>query len=182
MPLFPPPVTGVLPSTLFTSTTTQTVAATTAETTIIGSGSGSLTLPANYLTVGKTIRFSIRGLYSAPAISVGTITIRIKLGSTTLASGTASSLVALASNLGFDGECVITCRSIGASGSVIIMGGVTYGVGANLSPFVTPVNNGTSTSTVDTTSALTFTCTVQWSNNTVGNSVSSLNCLLEGLN
>jgi len=182
MPLFPSGIPSFTATTLFTSTATVTVAATTVETSIIGSGSGSLTLPAAYLTAGKSLKFAIRGLYSAPAVSIGNIVIRIKLGGTTVATGTASSLAALASNLGFDGECLITCRGTGASGTIISMGGVTYGVGANLAPFAVAVNNGTSTTTIDTTGTLTFDCTVQWSNNTVGNSLSSLNCLLEGLN
>jgi hypothetical protein len=182
MPLFASNVPNLTASTLFSSTATVTVAATTVETSIIGSGSGSLTLPANYLTAGKTIRFSLRGLYSTPTLSVGNILVKIKLGGSTLASGTANALVATSTNLGFSGEGIITCRTTGASGSVIMMGGLEYGVGNNLAPLFLAINNGTSTTTVDTTSALAFDCTVTWSNNTVGNSVSSLNATLEGLN
>jgi hypothetical protein len=86
MPLFASNVPNLTASTLFSSTATVTVAATTVETSIIGSGSGSLTLPANYLTAGKTIRFSLRGLYSTPTLSVGNILVKIKLGGSTLAS------------------------------------------------------------------------------------------------
>lgn len=182
MPLFPSGLPVSTVSTLFSSTATQTVAATVAETTIVGSGSGSLTLPANYLTVGRMIRFSIRGLYSTPTLSLGNIAIKIKLGGTTLATGTANALAATATNIGFVGEVLITCRTTGASGTVIIMGGLVYGVGGNLAPLALDINNGTSTTTLDTTGTLTFDCTVTWSNNTAGNSVSSLNCLLESLN
>lgn len=169
--------------TLFTSTATQTVAATVTETTIIGSGSGSLTLPANYLTVGKALRLNIRGLYSTPALNIGNIAVKIKLGGTLLnTTASASALAVSVTNAGFDGQAFITCRSTGASGSVALMGGLTYGVGNNLAPLVLAINNGTSATTVDTTSALALDCTVTWSNNTAGNSVSSLNCLLEGLN
>lgn len=182
MPLFSPPPTGLAPTTLFSSTATQTVAATVAETTIIGAGTGSLTLPANYLTAGKTVRFSVRGLYSTPTLSVGNILIKIKLGGVTLASGTASSLVATSTNLGFAGEALITCQTTGSSGTVIIMGELDYSAGNNLAALVLAINNGTSTSTINTTTTNAFDCTVTWSNNTAGNSVSSLNCLLEGLN
>lgn len=182
MPLFPSGLPTATISTLFSSTAIQTVAATTTETTIIGSGSGSLTVPANYLTVGKTIRFSVRGLYSTPTLNVGSILIKIKLGGTTLASGTANSLIATSTNLGFAGETLVTCQTIGSTGTVIIMGEVDYSAGNNLAPFVLAINNGTSTSTMDTTSSQTFNVTVTWSNATTGNSVSSLNCLLEGLN
>lgn len=182
MPVYQSSNANVNIATLFSSTATQTVAATTVETTIIGAGSGTLTLPANYLSVGKTIRFSVRGLYSTPAVSVGNILVKIKLGSVTLASATANALVAVASNLGFSGEGFITCRTVGASGTVIMMGGLEYGVGNNLAPLFLAINNGSSTSTVDTTGTLVFDCSITWSNNTAGNSVSSLNCLLEGLN
>lgn len=182
MPLFPAGLPNATVATLFTSTALQTVAATTAETTIIGTGSGSLTLPANYLTAGKLLRFSVRGLYSTPALAVGNILIKIKLGSTVLASGTASALLVSATNAGFAGECLITCQTTGASGTVILMGEVDYAVGNNVAPFVLAINNGTSTSTIDTTSSQAFGVTVTWSNNTAGNSISSLNCLLEGLN
>lgn len=182
MPLFNQSTPSTNSATLFTSTSTQTVAATVTETTIIGSGIGSLTLPANYLTVGKSVRLAIRGLYSTPTISAGKITVNIKLGSVLLATGSASSVVSTASNYGFDGECVFTCRTDGASGTVIIMGGVTYGVGVGLSPLAFALNNGTSTSTIDTTASQTLNATVTWSNNTAGNTVSSLNCLLEALN
>lgn len=168
--------------TLFTSTAIQTVAATVTETTIIGSGSGSLTIPANYLTAGKILRFSVRGLYSTPTLNVGSILIKIKLGGTTLASGTANALISTSTNLGFAGEALITCQTIGSGGTVIIMGELDYATGNNLAPLVLAINNGTSTSTINTITTNTFDCTVTWSNNTTGNSVSSLNCLLEGLN
>lgn len=168
---------------LFTSTATQTVAATTTETTILGTGSGSLTIPANYLIVGKLLRMSIRGLYSTPALNIGSIAIKIKLGSTVLnTTATASALAVSVTNGGFDGVAFITCRSVGASGSVVLMGGLEYGVGNNLAPLVLAVNNGTSATTIDTTASQVLDCTVTWSNNTAGNSVSSLNCVLEALN
>lgn len=174
--------TQLAPGCLFTSTTTQTVAATTSETTIIGSGSGSLTIPANYLIAGKVLRFELRGLYSTPLLNVGSVTIRVKLGTTTLETGSASALLASVTNAGFEGSGLITCRTVGVSGTVIIMGGVTYGVGNNMAPLVTAVNNGTSAVTIDTTTSQVFNITIQWSNNTAGNSVSSLNCSLEALN
>jgi hypothetical protein len=62
------------------------------------------------------------------------------------------------------------------------MGGIMIGVGNNLAPLLVAINNGASTSTVDTTGTLAFDVTVTWSNNTAGNTVSSLNCSLESLN
>jgi hypothetical protein len=184
MPAFPPSVPAVASgaATLWTSTTTPTVAATVTETTILGPGSGSLTLPANYLTVGKMLRLTVRGLYSTPALAVGNILVNLKVGSVTIASATATALLVSATNAGWEGTALITCRSAGSSGTLIVMGAMTYGVGPNLAALTLPINNGASTSAVDTTSAQTVNCTVTWSNNTAGNSISALVASLEGLN
>lgn len=95
-------------------------------------------------------------------------------------TATASALAVGATNSGFDGVAFITCRTTGVNGSVALMGGLEYGVGNNLAPLFLAINNGTSATTIDTTVAQLLDCTVTWSNNTAGNSVSSLNCLLEG--
>lgn len=172
-------------SILFSSTSIQTIAATTTETTIIGSSTSvgnSLTLPANFFYAGKGLRFQVRGVYSTPALNVGNILVKIKLGSTVLASGTASALLISATNVGFVGDCLITCQTVGASGSIVMMAGVTYGVANNTAPFALALNNGITPITIDTTSTQVFNVTITWSNNTAGNSISSLNCILEGLN
>lgn len=61
---------------------------------------------------------------------------------------------------------------------------IAAATGNNLAALVLAINNGTSTSTstINTTTTNVFDVTVTWSNNTNGNSVSSLNCVLEGLN
>jgi hypothetical protein len=167
---------------LFSSSAVQTIAATVAETSVFGAGSGSLTLPAGYLTVGKMLRFSVRGVYSTPALAVGNVLIKVKLGGTVLASGTASALLVSATNSGFVGQALITCQSASSSGSVVIMGELSYAVGNNIAALTMAINNGVTPSTINTTGTLAFDATVTWSNNTAGNSLSSLNCLLEGLN
>lgn len=183
MPLFSSglPLTNII--TLFSSTVTQTVAATTTETTVIGTGYGSLALPANFLTVGKTLRFAIRGLYSTPVLNIGNLAIKLKLGSTTLnTSSIATGMLLGLTNAGFEGEAFITCRSTGVSGTVILMGGLQYSTGSNASPVTVGINNGSSTTTIDTSIVLAFDCTVAWSNNVAGNTISALNCTLEALN
>lgn len=183
MPLFSPVLN--IASTLYSSTSTQTVAATVTETTIIGTSTNltdSLVIPANYLYVGKVLRFQVRGLYSTPALSVGNLLVKIKLGSSLLCSGTASALLVSATNVGFVGDALITCQSTGISGSIVIMAGVDYGVTNNTAALNLALNNGVTPITLNTTISQTFDTTVTWSNNTAGNSISSLNCVLEGLN
>jgi hypothetical protein len=169
--------------TLYTNTATATIAATTTPTSAIGSGVGSLTVSAATAVVGKQWRLKLRGVYSTPALSVGNVTIDIKLGSVTIATGTANSLVAAATNLGFEGECIVTCRSTGATGTVMTTGAVKYDAAtSNAAQLNLSMNNGTSTNTIDFTAANAFDVVVTWSNSTVGNSISGLNFSLEVLN
>lgn len=185
MPLFNPPSFSGLAQTLYSSNAIQTIAATTTETTIIGTSttsSNSLTIPANYLYAGKALRFQVRGVYSTPALNIGNILVKVKLDSTILCSGTASALLVSATNVGFVGDALITCQSVGVTGSIVIMAGVNYGVTNNTAPLSLALNNGITPITIDTTASQTFNVTITWSNATVGNSISSLNCILEGLN
>lgn len=174
-----PPV--VTAQTLFTQTGTKTVAATTSETSIIGMGMGTTLVAASAWVVGKSWRLQIRGLYSVPLLNLGTLTFRVKFGTVTISSGVAASLLANISNAPFVGESLITCRSTGSSGTVTSMGGITYGVGNNSPANSTIVNNGSTPVTVDTTADMSVDVTVQWSNNTAGNTISSLNVTLEEL-
>lgn len=73
---------AALMRTLFTQTTSVTVANTVTETTLIGSGIGTVTLPANYGFSGKTLMFEGFGYHSATAAP--TIRIRIYKGTTVL--------------------------------------------------------------------------------------------------
>src|SRR5207247_672231 len=59
---------------LFTGTQTVTVANTVTETSLMPTGQGSLTLPAAYLTAGKTVRFRCKGFWSTKAVGPGNIT------------------------------------------------------------------------------------------------------------
>lgn len=167
---------------IFTQTATQTIAATITETTILGSGVGTLTLPANFFVAGKQVRIILKGVYSTPLVNLGNITVKIKLGSTVLASATANALLVNATNQDFDSNCTIICRTAGATGSVVISGLVNYSLGANTAAARLPINNGSTAVTIDTTSSLVLNITVTWSNNTTGNSISSLISVVEVLN
>lgn len=73
---------AALMRTLFTQTTSVTVANTVTETTLIGSGIGTVTLPANYGQTGKTLLLEGFGYHSAAAAP--TIRVRIYKGATLL--------------------------------------------------------------------------------------------------
>jgi hypothetical protein len=80
---------GIVSGCVFTQTSDQTVANTTTETTLIGTGVGSTTIPANTLTEGKQIRIRNSGYISTPS-SGSTTTFRVKFGGTTLITSVAT--------------------------------------------------------------------------------------------
>lgn len=170
-----------LPS-LFTQTADKTVTNTVAETSIVGTGVGSLTLPANFFTVGRTIRLRIGGIYSTPAIATPSVVVKVKYGSTVIATKTTTSLLSGASALEFDGEILITCRSTGATGTVMCHGDIEYATGVAGTIAVDPLNNGGATTTIDTTASSLLDVTVTWDTNTTTRIVTSIACTAETLN
>lgn len=153
------PINAVLNS--FSSTATKTIANTTAETSAIAAGTGSATIKANSLAVGNTIKIRGGGVYGTKAITPGTCTVRVKLGGSTVASCTVAALVGSISALSFNFNCMVAVRAIGASGSVIPIGGLDFAVTTSSRLFGDLTNSGTAT-TVDTTADLALDVTVQW--------------------
>lgn len=160
---------------LFTQTQTVTVANTVSETALTGTGTGTLTLPANFFAAGKTIKIRALGYHSSTASP--NITIRVKLGSTTiLTTG------AIASGNGSDDAWVcdafFTCRTTGGTGTVIGQGYYeeVHGNG-NRGGMV-----NTATTTIDTTASQAISITVEWGTADAGNTISCTNVLIEVLN
>lgn len=162
----------------FVATADKTVTDTAAETSAIPTGTGSLTLPANFLTVGKKIRISGHGVYTTPAVTGGTVTIKVKLGSTVLAQVATSALLVGATGASFQFECVITCRSAGASGSVVCGGAVNYEV-ASAGRLFDDLDNGGAATTVDTTAQQVLDVTVTWDSASTSKIVKTTNALVE---
>lgn len=164
---------------LFTATATATIANTTTETTVFGSGVGTLTLPANFFTAGKTIRIMIGGVFST-LVTPGNLTVKVKLGSTTIATVTISNLLASASNNAFQVQGDITCRSTGGSGTVMVNGNINYDTGT-LVRGVAPLNNAGATTTIDTTASQALSVTVQWATASASNTISATTATVEVL-
>jgi hypothetical protein len=163
-----------LSGTLFTQTNTVTVANTVTQTALTGTGVGTLTLPANFFVAGKTIRLRMWGYYSSTGNP--TITVRVKLGSTTIGTMTGSS--GNGSNDTFEAWSDITCRTTGGTGTVF-----TQGVYREVqsSGLIAGTDN-TSTTTVDTTASQAVSITVEWGTAAAGNTISATNFTLEVLN
>ena len=163
---------------IYSSYSTVTVSNTTTETTLLGgSAIGTLTVPANFWTVGKTIKITAFGLHTTPGGSP-TIQCRLKLGSVTI--GDTGALVDKNdTNTEHDFMALITCRTTGATGTVYCEGRFLHhesSTGCDMFPF-----ENTATSTIDTTAAMTIDLTVQFSTNT-GISFSLTNVVIEVLN
>lgn len=172
---------------LFTSTANGTCGGTGNETSIIGTGVGTMTLPAAFFTVGKTIRITVYGAYSTKASGAGNLTIKIKLGSTIICAIPATAVTANLTKQPFVIDVIITCRTTGATGTVIGQGdlflviataqtGVSYMLPNQGTDTLTPVAN------IATTGTLLVDVTATWSVSDAANTISSTNVVLEVLN
>lgn len=173
--------TGVTP--LFKMTGDKTVTSTTA-TSVIGTGVGSLTLPANFWTVGKQIRIKGNGRYTVAA-SLSQVTITIKIGTTTIASVVTTALSVASTNYGFDFETTITCRTTGTTGTLVAMGNVNYNAmlsGTTLSRLFDDLNPTGTTATINTTQSAAIDITVAWGGVGVGKSLTISSATIESIN
>lgn len=165
---------------LFAGTADKTVTNTTDETSAIPTGIGTKTLQADWWQVGRSIRITGYGVYSTPIVTGGTVTVKVKLGSTVIATVATSALLVGASSAAFHLECIITCRTVGASGSVVCCGAVDYEVASAGHLFDNLDNDGAAT-TVDTTVSGDIDLTVQWDTASVSKIVKTVIAKLEVL-
>lgn len=116
---------------------------------------GTITIPAGSLRAGDQIR--IRGRVTFPTTnSTDTALVKLKIGSTVIFA-TAATDVADADACVFD--ALLTIRTVGASGTMVASGTFSIGV-----PGTATVRSFSLTSTsIDTTAALSITVTVTWS-------------------
>lgn len=98
----------------------------TAAISMLGTGVGSLTLPANFFTVGKTLKIYMTGTLTTAA-APGTVTLIAKLGSVTICTSAATTPTVSLTNVQWTLEVSMTCRTTGASGTVVGTGRLTYG-------------------------------------------------------
>lgn len=160
---------------MFVQTSSGTVANTTTETAVTSTGVGSQSLPAGFLTQGRTIRVRGWGVHSA--LLSPTFTLKIYLGTTAvLSTGAITSindtngLIAL--------EADITCRTTGAGGTVFGQGIYTEdGITLNEKAMV-----NTTTSTIDTTIAQIVAVKATWGTASASNTITVSNLIIEALN
>jgi hypothetical protein len=159
---------------LFTQTESISVI-TGAEGTLLGTGVGSVTLPANFFTVGKTIRIQAAGYYTRAA---GSLQVNLYLqGTSILATDVLSPASATARGWAFD--ALVTCRSTGAPGTVMGQGQLGLSTSAVARTVWQLVNTGAAIN-VTTTGTLAVNLTALWSN--AGQDMTCTNFVLTAVN
>ena len=148
---------------LFSQVVDVTVANTTDETTILGAGRGSKTIPANTLDVGSVIVIVCQGHISDTATP--TLDLKVKLGGTEVCSTGAETLAPTFTSEGFTLRIEIACRTTGGAGTVVAGGTFEYSAG-NQHKLVK-----TGTTVADTTAALAVDVTADWSAAAAGNTI-----------
>jgi hypothetical protein len=154
---------------IFTQTNTITVANTATSTTLLGTLIGSSTLPASFFAVGKTIKIFVSGTYNQDSgsqdcalkltiggVAVGTITFTHNGGLTTVY---------------YDAEFTLTCRTVGASGTLQFMG-----IG-RLNHNGTDLNNyfqiSSTSGSINTTGTLAIDLQADWVTANAANSITA---------
>lgn len=162
----------------FTQTATVTVQNSVVATTLIGTGVGTDTLPADFLTIGKTIRVTARGYYS----TTGTPNLRFRVlfGATVLGTTGNQATPSGASNLFWEVSSIITCRTTGATGTTQSQGYANVNTSATAGQRWDMVE--TATDTVDTTATQQLIVEVLWGTASASNSIKCTNVIMEALN
>ena len=158
---------GLYAQTVVSSTVTNT----TTETSIIGSGVGGLSVPADTFAIGDSYHGKVGGVISAQ--NGDDITVRIKTGATVLASTGLITLEAVTS-LGWELELDFTIATIGAAGDICTNGNFAYNRNTgSLEGFVFQ-----DVQPIDTTVSNTLDITVEWNQAKTQDEIYSANFVL----
>ena len=149
-----------------------TVSGTTVESSIIGGGVGSLSIPANGFRVGDSFHGVLIGHMSC--VGTATLQIRIKTSTGILLSDTGVIAMEGATNKHWKLDVNFTIRNLGAASTGSIASGglfsYTKNSGFNFEGVNFSIINNT---TFDTTITNTLLITAEWNTNNTGNSIYS---------
>jgi len=164
---------GLPNNTLFISNADVIVANTTAATSLVGTGTGSATIPAVTLKLGTKIEIKLQGIHSTTANP--TADFSVALGGVTIGS-TGAQTLSNTTNSHWDLALEFVVRSIGITGTVMPTGKYTnasndhFGL-VNLAPV-----------TIDTTVAQTVDITIQYGTASASNTATAQILEIEELN
>jgi len=148
---------------LFSQTVDVTIVNTTTETTLVGAGAGTASVPAGVLVAGSVIR--VKGFGYLSDTGTPTLNVRFKLGAVEVCSTGAVTLLSGISSLGFTFEVLIVCRTTGALGSVVASGLFEYDDDTRHRA------ENVGLSVENTTAALAVDVTAEWGAAAVGNTI-----------
>ena len=171
-------ITQTLSGVIFTGTADATVADTTAEMSLIPTGIGTVTLPADFLVVGKTIKIDAWGIWTEDAVP-STLELRAELGGTLLCTTGAQTMVTSEGGE-WHMEVIFTCRSTGVSGTIYSQGEVDF-----MSAFTTSVKHWmrrSATNAIDTTVSNAIDLTATHGAADADNSITTTNITVTVLN
>lgn len=154
----------------FSATADKVVANTITETTLLGTGVGSASLPAGALAAGRALLVRVQGYYSTAA-TAPTLTLKVKLGGVVLASVAVALPVSIVSKQ-FAAEILIVCRTAGATGAVMA-NGAFLAEGASATAHSLAGLTATAAATVNTTAALAVDLTATWSAASASNTITA---------
>jgi len=165
--------TNIGAGTLLSQTANKAITVNT-ETSLVRTGVGSVTLPANFLTVGRSMRIRASGFYTR---SAGSLRIRAYMGGSPIFDTRANN-PANATNQAWQLDLDVTCQTTGVGGSVQAQGSFRLSTSTTASviwatPVLAPVS-------VNTTGDLLVDLTALWSN--TGQNLTCTNLLVQVLN
>ena len=153
------------------------VTATTVETTIIGTGVGTLTVPANGFSIGDSFQASLDGILSC--VGTATLHIHVKTLAGVILADTGIIAMDAATSKSWLLNLYFTIRNIGATTVASISSGGLFSYiknsGTNFEGYVLSTVNNT---TFDTTISNTLIITAQWNTTNAGNSITTRNFVL----
>ena len=170
-----------LPSTsygVFAQTNSSIPASGITETSIVGTGVGALTVPANSFQIGDSFTLASDGLLSS--LSSATLEIRVKTLTGVLLCDTGVIAMASATNKPFLLSLYFTIRTLGGVGVASISSGGLFSYirngGTQFEGYVLSQINST---TFDTTVNNTLVVTAQWNTGSASNTIQSFNLILQ---
>ena len=125
-------------------------------------------IPANDCQPGRVYRITAQGVYGTQS-TPGNLTLRVKLGSTTIGATPTAAPTGSLTNQGWRVELQFTCVTAGASGTIESQGNAM--LYSNTTTAQTRMISNTSTVTVDTTTAQTLQLSAQWATSSATNTI-----------
>lgn len=153
------------------------VTATTVESSLIGTGVGTLSVPANGFSIGDSFVASLGGIISG--VNNSTLTIRVKTSNGTILSDSGAIILDAVTNRYWTLEIRFTIRNIGGAGVASITSSDDFSYvrdsGNNYEGYI---QNSLNNTTFDTTISNTLLITAQWNTTNAGNSIIANNFTL----